>query len=109
LISKILKDKPVQAQQRLDWLYWLDAYFSAYGNPAKVRGPLIIANLDALASAGIIQGKHLLELSHLSAAAPFEGQPQIKAILHTTNDAFIKVEQLLEWAKPMVDNKEIIL
>ena len=74
-----------------------------------MRVPLIIANLALLAGAGIIKGKHLLELSHLSAAAPFEGQPQIKAILQTTNDAFIKVEQLLEWAQPMVDNKKTTL
>jgi hypothetical protein len=70
---------------------------------------LIIANLALPADAGIIDRKRLLELGQLTVAAPFESQPQIMAILHTTDDAFINVEQLLKWALPVVDNKKTTL
>ncbi|WP_311969541.1 hypothetical protein [Pseudomonas baltica] len=70
---------------------------------------MIIAPLALLADAGIIKGTHLLEMGQLTATAPFESQPQIMAILHTTNDALINVEQLLKWTLLTVDNKKTTL
>jgi hypothetical protein len=91
-----LPEKIATNQRRIDWVYWLDEYFSEYGSPAKVRLPELIANLDLLVENQIVEGRHLLKLSALSAAGSLESQPQVMAILHTTQDAFIKVDQLLE-------------
>jgi hypothetical protein len=85
-----------QDQRRLDWLYWLDEYFAEYGSPDRAQLPEIVANLDLLVQSEIVEGTQLIKLATLTAGASFASQPQVMAILQTTDYAFIKVDQLLE-------------
>lgn len=86
------------AQRTLRWLYWIDEEHEAFGNLSDKHLPQLIDDLELLAKQGIYEGRHLLKLAPLLSGPALNSQEQIMAILQTSDEAFIKVERLLQLA-----------
>lgn len=79
----------------LRWVYWLDKHFQAFGEPTSAQLPVLIDNLQLLASHGITEGFLLLELAALCQRGPLTGQPKVMAILQSQDIPFNQYERLL--------------
>ncbi len=93
-----LPEKAATVQKRLGWLYWIDEQYAAFGKPADDQINLMAENLDVLLKNNIYEGDHLLTLATIVNGPLLETRPEAMAILQSTEESFIKVEQLMQTA-----------